>query len=214
MIRIESIFEVESRFKFKNKEEIFKALPFVEKSITQKVIWETTHYGLDLFKEDIVLRISNNEYNNNSVTSLAYKEADLGEGINIRREYREMITNDFNESHIVNILGGKKELKNSNQIIKELESLGHRKFMSFHGESYVGKYEPLNVDLKIMYCSQLKYPLLIEIEKAAADLKDAELKSRELMKLIKEYDLIHRLIKKEPPTLLFESKFIGESTYE
>lgn len=214
MIIIKSIFEVESRFKFKNIEEIFKLVPFTENALEQKVIWEAAHYGLRLFKEDIILRLSSTEFNKNSVESIAYKEADLGRKINVRREYSEIITDDFKESQIVNILGGRTNLKNRSQIIKELEHLGHREFMSFNGESYVGRYEPLNIEIKIMYCNQLKYPLLLEIEKAAVDIKDAQLKSRELLELIEEYRLEQRIITKEPPTLLFESKFLGESNYE
>jgi len=189
-------------------------VPFLKKSLKQKVLWETVHYGQQLFKKDIILRLSCSKFNKKKVNSITYKEADLGEKINIRREYSEAITADFTESKIMNLLGGKKNLENRSQIIKELENLGHREFMSFKGESQVGRYNPLNIEIKIMYCSQLKYPLLLELEKSAVDIKDAELKRRELLELIAKYDLKQKLITKEPPTLLFESEFLGESSNE
>ena len=205
MITIKSIYEVESRFQFENEEEIFKKLPFIRDSLKTDLKWESIHYGHRLFKEDIVLRMSTVDYASSNMQSISYKEADLGEKINVRREYSELINSEMLQSKIINILGGDSSVHNWSGINEELLKLGHKQFMSFKGESRVGHYGPLNLDIKIMHCSTLKYPLLLELEKAASDIEDAKIKSRELWELIEEYELKDKMIIKEPPTLLYES---------
>jgi len=205
VIKIKSIYEVESRFQFKDEEEIFVKLPFVKNSLKTDLKWESIHYGPRLFKEDIVLRMSTVDYANSKMQSISYKEADLGEKINVRREYSEIINEELLQSKIINILGGNRAVNSWSGITEELLELGHKNFMSFRGQSRVGHYGPLNLDIKIMYCSALRYPLLLELEKAASDIEDAKVKSRELWELIEEYELKDKMIIKEPPTLLYET---------
>lgn len=205
MIKIKSIYEVESRFHFKDEEEIFEKLPFIKDSLKTDLKWESLHYGHRLFKEDIVLRMSTVDYASSKMQSISYKEEDLGEKINVRREYSEIINEELLQSKIINILGGNRAVNSWSGITEELLELGHKKFMSFRGQSRVGHYGPLNLDIKIMYCSALRYPLLLELEKAASDIEDAKIKSRELWELIEEYELKDKMIIKEPPTLLYET---------
>jgi len=205
VIKIKFIFEVESRFHFKTEKEIYEQLPFVKDSIKYNIKWKTVHYGIDLFEKDIILRLSYNELPDNSITVLGYKEADMGNKINIRKEYSEIIDHNFEESKIIDKLGGEKKLENLEEIKSEFKKLGHDKFMAFEGKSKLGFCEKLKLDLKIMYCKQLRYPLILEIEKEAENIEDAEQKSKEIMKFIDSYSLKNRLITKEPPTLLYEA---------
>lgn len=205
MVKIKFIYEVETRFNFQDEAEAYKTLPFLKKALKTELKWETLHFGPDLFREDIVLRVSRTNFAEHELQSLAYKEADIGEIINIRREYSEKISESFADSEIINILGGNRAVKNREDIIEEIEKLGHKRFMSFNGKSFVGDYKSFN--LKLMYTEQIKYPVLLEIEKAAADLKEANIMAKELLDFVQAYDLRKRMITKEPPTLLYEENF-------
>lgn len=207
MIKIKFIYEVETRFYFESEDEVYKTLPFIKTALKTKLDWETFHFGARLFKEDIVLRVSTTNTADNELQSLSYKEADLGGKINIRREYSEKINENFNDSKIINILGGNRAVSSREEVIKEIEELGHKVFMSFKGKSIVGDYNSLNI--KLMHTDYIKYPVLLEIEKAAADINEARIKARELLDFVKNYSLKKRMITKEPPTLLYEANFLS-----
>ncbi|ADQ15142.1 hypothetical protein [Halanaerobium hydrogeniformans] len=205
MVKIKFIYEVETRFNFKDKAEVYKTLPFLKKALEKELRWETVHFGSALFREDIVLRVSKTNFAKHELQSLAYKEADLGETINIRREYSEKIDENFVDSEIINILGGNRAVKSREDVIKEIEKIGHKEFMSFNGKSFVGDYKSLKI--KLMYTEQIKYPVLLEIEKAASDIKEARMMAKELLDFVQDHNLSKRMIIKEPPTLLYEENF-------
>ncbi|MFP4016333.1 MAG: hypothetical protein ACLFUI_04820, partial [Halanaerobiales bacterium] len=161
------IYEVETRFAFTSRKEAFNAVPFLKNSLATEIIWNTTHYGPDLFKKDIILRVSKAEISRKIIKSLGYKEKDTGNQLNIRKEYGEKITNGIKDSIIMGILQGKRTFESPEDVEKELKRLGYDIFMSFEGMSIIGKYQPLDLQLKLMYCQALEYPLLLEIEKEA-----------------------------------------------
>lgn len=74
--------------------------------------------------------------------------------------------------------------------------------MTLAGTNRTGYYEKLEIHLKLMECSALKYPLLLEIEKSAETLEEAFVKEMELKDFITESRLESRVIKEEPPNLL------------
>ncbi|MFW6022648.1 MAG: hypothetical protein ACOCQW_03940 [Halanaerobiaceae bacterium] len=198
------IYEVETRFSFNNQEEIYRKFPFLNSCFDKNIIWETTHYGKELHKKDIVLRLSNSEINNKKIYSLGYKEPDFGEVLNIRKEYTEIVNDGVQNSKILNILNGNITLDNFIQVEEELVRLGYEPFMSFAGTSYIGAYKPLNMDFKMMFCDSLKYPLLLEVEKEACNEKEIRSCKKEIFDFIDKYNLRSKLIGKEPPTLLYE----------
>ncbi|MBU5677077.1 hypothetical protein KQI88_11710 [Alkaliphilus sp. MSJ-5] len=74
--------------------------------------------------------------------------------------------------------------------------------MSLSGTNITGHHEKLQIDFKLMKCSILKYPLLLEIEKSAETIEEALRQELVLEDFITKYKLESRIIKEEPPTLL------------
>ncbi|MFP4661177.1 MAG: hypothetical protein ACLFPF_03215 [Halanaerobiales bacterium] len=203
-MEINFIYEVETRFTFDSKEEAFEAVPFLKKSLNKEIVWKTSHYGLDLFKKDIILRLSRAEIGDKIIKSLGYKEKDIGEYLNIRKEYGEKITDGIKDSFIMDILHGERTFTSPDEVEDELNKLGYDIFMSFEGRSIIGKYQPLDLQLKLMYCQALKYPLLLEIEKEAHTYSEIQPMIIDIKDFIKRYNLADRVVQKEPPTLLYE----------
>ena len=201
------IYEVETRFEFEDREEVYTVLHFLESCLNLEIEWKTEHFGRDLFKEDRVLRISDSKIDGDRISSLAYKEPDRGQEINIRKEYSERINKGLKESLIMGIVGGKRNYADSKEIKKELKRLGHAPFMFFKGHSLLGKYEPRGLHFKLMYCSYLQYPLLLEIEKEAESEAGIMDKKEDIYDFIEKYGLDSRLIPQEPPTLLYRSEW-------
>jgi hypothetical protein len=77
--------------------------------------------------------------------------------------------------------------------------------MSFTGRNLTGHHEKLQLDLKLLSCPVLRYPLMLEIEKSAETLEEAFRKELELKDFLTEYKLADRALKEEPPTLLYET---------
>ena len=201
------IYEVETRFHFKNDEQAYQKLPFLNSALDEKVKWETIHYGLEEFKKDIVIRVSHNQINEKQISSLGYKEQDWGEKINIRKEYGEEITTGIDNSQILEILGGRLSLSTPEEVEAELKKLGQQPFMSFSGVSWLGTDEKLNLDFKLMYCDDIAYPLLVEVESEAQTKADIAEGKEKLLDFIAQYDLESRLVTEEPPTLLYQQEF-------
>ena len=201
------IYEIETRFRFKEDTEVYKKLPFLKSVLTKKVNWKTTHYGLEEFRKDIVIRISYDQVNKQQICSLGYKEADLGKKLNIRKEYDEEITSGVQNSKILSRLGGSSSLSSSGEVKTELKELGYQPFMSFSGNSYLGAAQQLELDFKLMYCNDLKYPILLEVEVEAETKDDIVKQKQKLLGFIEQYDLAARLVPEEPPTLLYQREF-------
>ncbi|BBB89584.1 hypothetical protein MAMMFC1_00217 [Methylomusa anaerophila] len=204
------IYEVETRVYFDNPDEAMIALPFLKQSLDNEIEWKTGSYGLDLFKSGKLLRVSEINWNNSKKNFLGYKEPDIGKLYNIRIEQDEEITDGIQDSSIVKTLKGNGVLVTPGNVDEVLRSLGYEEFMSFAGTNLTGKYEDLS--LKLLSCPILKYPLLLEIEKTAKTLEEAFNKEKELQDFIAGYELKSRVIKKEPPTLLYEAVFNEDTT--
>ena len=197
------MYEVETRFFFNSKEEALDLIPILKTCLSTTVEWETAHFGPQLFEKDIILRVSKAIVNGHETITLGYKEADIGNGINVRKEFNEIITNGIGHSKIFSILGGQLSFKNVDEVINEINRLGHSKFMVYKGNNLIGKFG--NLDFKLMYCNYLKYKLLLEVETEAAGMGEIQYKKQDLIKFINEYALENRMIQKEPPTLLYEN---------
>ena len=104
-------------------------------------------------------------------------------------------------------IGGRTDIATPDEAARELECLGHRKFMSFWGRNNGGLYETLDLSIKLMFCPMLKYPLMVEFEKTAATEEEAKQCESELLDLSKNLGIQERLVKEEPPTLLYAMTF-------
>ena len=108
-------------------------------------------------------------------------------------------------------LGGREDIETSDGVIRVLERLGHHEFMSFRGKNVIGHYEPLGISVKLMSCPVLKWPLMVEIEKTADTEEEAKQCESELYELCGKLQLQDRLVREEPPLLLYVATFGGES---
>ncbi|QUH26205.1 hypothetical protein HZR23_11015 [Serpentinicella alkaliphila] len=67
------MYEVETRFFFDSKEEVFHLIPILKSCLNVKVEWETINFGPKLFERDIILRVSKAIVNGNEIITLAIK---------------------------------------------------------------------------------------------------------------------------------------------
>jgi hypothetical protein len=206
-MKIDRSYEVETRLYFNSDTEAFNALPFLKENLKREVKWVTKTFGPDLFKTDNLLRASIVYINDSEKVYLGYKEPDIGKKCNIRLELDENITDGVDESEILKILASKEIKISPDTLIPILESLGHKEFMSFNGYNFSGYYSEQGIALKLMHCNTLEYPIMLELEKTANSLEEAYAKETELLQLIENYKLCDRIIRKEPPTLLYEKLF-------
>ena len=202
---LETPFEVEIRFHFRDRQEVCEALPFLRSQLRYKGKWSTTIYGRELFKSGGLLRLSKIVLDESIRWFLAWKGPDLGEFANIRQELDEEGTNGNIESRILPLLNGKKEIQSPQDLDLELSSLGYEGFMSFSGNNYVGFFEPLGLDVKLMYCTDLKWPLLVELEKTAATREEAVHCEQQLRQFCDKFALLEKMVREEPPTLLYSN---------
>jgi len=101
--------------------------------------------------------------------------------------------------------GVHKVIETLDAVVLELEHLGHREFMSFQGSDLAGYHKLLGIRVKLMTCPVLKWPLLVEIEKTA-DAEDEAVKcERALLELSRQFHLQSRLVREEPPSLLYDT---------
>lgn len=201
----ERLYEVETRVYFNSEKEAFELLPFLKECLKTKIEWETSMYGLEIYKSGKLLRTSEVTINGNTRAYWGYKEDDLGKFYNIRKELDEEITHGIKNSYILELINGKVEEVNRVTAEQILESLGHKKFMSFTGRNLTGRHEELQLDLKLLSCPILRYPLLLEIEKSAETLEEAYSKELELKDFLSLYKLENRALKEEPTALLYET---------
>lgn len=207
MINQSALFEIEFRCHFSNNEKAYKALPFLPSCLKGENTWVDTFYGLGLFKSGQILRVSDVFIGDETRHYLSWKGPDIGKFANIRQELNEEVTNSIANSVIMEWIVGTQRPYTHHEIIQELEQLGHARFMSYRGKSLFGHYEPFSIDVKLMTCSVLKWPLLVEIEKMAITEKEAILRQQDLRELCSQFQLETSLIREEPPSLLYAAKF-------
>ena len=200
-----SSFEVEIRCHFKDTVEAYSILPFLQSSIREEdsISWSTRFYGLELFHSGLLLREAEIVQKGQIRRYLGWKGPDIGHFANIRLEIEEEFTDGLVDSVILKRLDGREGPIRRGDVIHELDRLGHRQFMSFKGTETRGYDETLDVKLKMMSCPVLKWPLIVEIEKTANTEEEAFTCEKELEKLARRFYIENRILRQEPPTLLY-----------
>ena len=197
-------FEVETRFAFKNKYEAMKALPFLKECLNHEIEWTTKTFGPQLFESDILLRVSSVKSKNNCKYYIGYKEKDMGSFCNIRLELDEDMTNGLKNSKILYKLGIHDEHISIDNIENILIKNGYKDFMYFEGKSMLGRHLKHDLSLKLMECEYIKYPLLLEIEKKAYSPEEAVVLEDEIRSFVRLFKLTDKVIREEPPLLLYK----------
>jgi hypothetical protein len=200
-------FEVEFRCHFNTPEEAHQRLPFLHPGLQRSCTWQTTIYGLETFRTGILVRTAEVAVGSGCKYYVGWKGPDTGTFANIRQEVDEEIAPGSPNSRVLEILGGRGKLSSLKNIAAKLEQSGYLPFMSFTGTDFTGYYEPYDVKLKLMTCAQLKWPLLVEIEKTADSAGEALKFEKDLQDLCRQFHLEALTVREEPPTLLYESVF-------
>ena len=200
-----ALFEVEFRCHFNNPDDTYPALPFMRSCLHRQVAWTGTFYGLELFQSGWVLRITDVVEGEDTRCYIGWKGPDTGKFANIRQEIVEDITVGIADSTILSLLGGRERIQNKNEAIQELERLGYHRFMSWRGIDITGYYKPYDISVKLMSCAMLKWPFLVEIEKTADTEEEANRCEQDLYKLCGQFQLQSRLVREEPPSLLYDT---------
>ena len=203
-------FEVEIRCHFDSADDAYKTVPFLHSCLRHEMIWSSSIYGQEFFKAGKLLRVSKTTVDNKTQYYLGWKGCDTGTFANIREEIDEVITAGITGSEILRKLGAQNSTLSRKDITAALKFLGYQKFMSFRGYDLFGDYKPLNVSMKLLNCRSLKWPVLLEIEKAAKTREDALIKEAELHDFCDRFGLHDRLVREEPPTLLYAALFGGK----
>jgi hypothetical protein len=201
--------EVETRFHFRDRTELFELLPFLSPCFTKTKInrWTTVHYSKALYHRDIILRTGAIIRPEGNRSFLGWKGPDTGSFANIREECDEEITAGIIASRILTSLGGVPSANSPEAVVSDLIRLGHSPFMKFAGENQFGFYESLNLQLKIMSCPMLPWPLMLETEKTARTPAEALELEQDLLTFTGQYGLTDRVVRDEPPTLLYRVCF-------
>jgi hypothetical protein len=206
-----ALFEVEFRCHFDNPDDAYRALPFMRSCLHRQIAWNGTFYGLELFQSGRVLRITDVVEDEDTRCYIVWKGPDNGKFANIRQEIVEDITSGITNSTILSFLGGRERIDNKNEAIQELERLGYHRFMSWTGTDLTGYYKSYDISVKLMSCAMLKWPLLVEMEKTAGTEEEANRCEQTLYKLCGQFQLQSRLVREEPPSLLYDIVFNPES---
>jgi adenylate cyclase class IV len=200
-------YEVEIRCHFSNADEAYRTIPFLRACLKHEMVWFSGIYGEDFFKAGKLLRMSKTTVDGETKYFMGWKGSNTGTFANIREEIDEVITHGVTDSRILEKLGSQNRTLPRNKISAELKKLGHQRFMSWRGADLFGDYKPLDVSMKLMTCRTLRWPVLVEIEKSAKSKKEALVRENELRSFCDRFGLNDRLVREEPPTLLYEARF-------
>ena len=182
-------------------------MPFLVSCLRHEVTWSTTIYGLELFQSGQLLRAGETTIDSEIKYFLGWKGPDTGSFANIRQELDEEITSDGTSSAVLEHLGGNANVGTGKGVVEELGQLGHYEFMSLEGFNLSGYYEPQFISVKLMNCAMLKWPLLLELEKTAKSEEEAIRCEEELREVCRQFQFESRLVREEPPTLLYDALF-------
>lgn len=207
MIKTDISYEVEIRCRFQDAAEAYRVLPFLKASFNREIDWITRHYGRELFLAGQLLRMSEIVQDGHTGHFLGWKGEDSGTTANIREEIEEDITEGSIQSGVMTKIGGNHEIPAPEAARQELERLGHWEFMAFQGHNLLGYDRNQNIATKLMNCPDLSFPCLVELEKAAGTPGETLKCQAELVGLVEKYQLKKRLIREEPPTLLYQRSF-------
>jgi adenylate cyclase class IV len=199
-------YEVEIRCHFSSADEAYRTIPFLRTCLKHNMVWSSGIYGEEFFKSGKLLRMSKTTIDGETKYFMGWKGSDAGTFANIREEIDEVITDGVTDSRIMEKLGSQNRTLPRNKISAELKRLGYQRFMSWRGADLFGEYKPLGVSMKLMTCRTLRWPVLVEIEKSAHTKEDALVKENELRAFCDRFGLHGRLVREEPPTLLYEAR--------
>jgi hypothetical protein len=200
------VYEVEFRCHFDSIDEASALLPFLLPNLNRRCTWRTAIHGLSYFQSGKLIRTARVVDDKGPRYYVGWKGPDSGQFANIRQEVDEKIT-PTTSSSILRFLGGKAEVSSLKDVTGELDRLGHSQFMEFEGEDSSGYNEQYAVHLKLMTCRKLKWPLIVEMEKTANTLEEAARCEQSLYALCREFHLQDRMVREEPPTLLYNVTF-------
>jgi len=204
---INTQYEVEIRCHFSSTDEAYRTIPFLRACLQHEMVWSSGIYGEEFFKAGKLLRMSKTTVDGRTEYYMGWKGMDTGNFANIREEIDEVITGGVTESRILQKLGSQNRTLPRNKISAELKKLGYQRFMFWRGADLLGDYPPLGVSMKLMTCRTLKWPVLVEIEKSAKTKEEALVSENELRAFCDRFGLNDRLVRDEPPTLLYEARF-------
>jgi len=201
-------YEVEARVAFADDNEAYSRLPFLKDCLKDELHWTTWMFSARLFKADRMLRFSDVVTSSGLKYYIGLKEPDVGRFCNIRIEVDEDITDGLQDSAILNTLGI--DLNggtiNRQNIFQIFGSYGFDQLVEFHGHSLVGKGKGkgrgLDLSFKLMHCSELKYPLMLEFEKTAYSRQEASQLEKEIEQFADDHNLKNILVRTEPPALI------------
>ena len=202
-------FEVEIRCHFDSQDQAFELLPFLRTCLQggSAVSWFTRFFGLVLFKSGQLLRVAEVAQGGTVRRYLGWKGPDLGRFANIRQEIDEEFTTGIANSTVLRQLGGTERALAANGVVEELERIGHVQFMAFQGKDLTGHDQERDLKVKLMTCPVLKWPVIVELEKTAETEQAARRLEDDLRELSNRFALASRLVRKEPPTLLYEQLY-------
>jgi hypothetical protein len=200
-------YEVEIRCHFDSADEAYRTIPFLRACLKHEMVWTSGIYGEEFFKAGKLLRMSKTTIDGRTEYYMGRKGEDTGTFANIREEIDEVITNGVTDSRILEKLGSQNRTLPRNKISAELKKQGYQRFMSWRGVDLLGDYPPLGVSMKLMTCRTLKWPVLVEIEKSAYIKEEALVRENELRQFCDRFELNDRMVREEPPTLLYAARF-------
>jgi hypothetical protein len=202
-------YEVEIRFCAANAAEAYALLPFLAASLGPEKAWSTQILGRALYTAGHLLRVGRSVLPTGADRYyLGYKGLDEGHFANIRQEWGEEITTGAPASVILARLGIDAAFATPQAVIEGLEQAGHTPFMDFTGVDRLGHDATLGVDTKLMRCPKiLGDQVLVELELGATSYAEALAAEQQLQALAERYQITDRLLRAEPPTLLYGVTF-------
>lgn len=211
MATAEPAYEVEIRFSVPTPEQAYELLPFLKASLGPETTWATAIYNREIYGAGRLLRVGRVPAEGDSQRYyLGYKETDEGTFANIRQEWGEEITDGVTASAILTKLGIDEAFPSAKIVMQRLQDAGHKSFMDFRGADRLGYYPALDLQTKLMRCTTiLGDQVMVELEMAATSSQDALAAERKLQQIAEEYGIVDRLIREEPPTLLYQVTFEG-----
>lgn len=200
-------YEIEFRCRFTSDDEAYQFLPFLKNSFKLEYNWYDHYHGLEVYQSGQVLRAGGIFGESVRRSFLGWKGEDHGKFANLRREFNEETTGGIADSAILRHYCRTRGEFSAEEIEPELDRAGYTRFMSYQGDSLTGREETLELNTKLMHCEVLRWPILVELEKIAYSLAEAEECQKQLEQLCREYQLESRLVKEEPGTLLYQKAF-------
>ncbi|MEZ4680431.1 MAG: hypothetical protein R2932_40060 [Caldilineaceae bacterium] len=201
-------YEVEIRFCVADAEQAFALLPFLQASLGAEKAWDTDILGRPIYEAGELLRVGRVPAAGTTHYYLGYKGADEGTFANIRQEWGEEITNGVEQSTILAKVGIAESFATPAAVLEKLNVLGHGPFMTFQGVDRLGYDAHFDVQTKLMRCPKiLGEQVMVELEQGAASYAEALVAEENLRQIAAKFGLTERLIREEPPTLLYRVTF-------